>query len=156
MTTASPNRLRKAPSRFTTVPNALLRDAELSLKAKGLYCLMYSKPDDWTFYESALVKESKDQKDAVRAGLQELLDRGWLKRERSKTETGQFAAYEYEICTESNQSGLSAPAKPPRENRSGKPASSNTEKENTETDTPLPPTGVSGVFGMMILNSWNC
>jgi len=37
------NKLRKPPSGFTMVPNALIRSDTLSLKAKGLYCLLFSK-----------------------------------------------------------------------------------------------------------------
>ncbi|WP_018321641.1 hypothetical protein [Bradyrhizobium sp. WSM2793] len=40
------NKLRKPDSDFTQIPNALLRDKDISLKAKGVYCLLFSKPDD--------------------------------------------------------------------------------------------------------------
>jgi len=81
---------------FTSVPNALLRDETISLKAKGLYCLMFSKPENWEFYEKSLVKESKDGRDAVRAGLKELIDAGWLIRSGGRDD-GMFDAYDYEI-----------------------------------------------------------
>ena len=33
---------------FTVLPNALLRDQRLSLKTKGLFCMMLSFPGDWS------------------------------------------------------------------------------------------------------------
>jgi hypothetical protein len=59
------NRLKKPAYSFTCIPNALLRDASVSLKAKGLYGLMFSKPDDWVFHVDALVAESNDGRDGV-------------------------------------------------------------------------------------------
>jgi hypothetical protein len=50
------NKLRKPDSDFTQIPNALLRDDKVSLKAKGVYCLPYSKPDDWVYIEEVLVR----------------------------------------------------------------------------------------------------
>jgi hypothetical protein len=52
------NKLRKPDSDFTQIPNALLRDDKVSLKAKGVYCLPYSKPDDWVYIEEVLVRET--------------------------------------------------------------------------------------------------
>ena len=51
-------RLEKPKDNFTIVCNELLRDKRLSLRAKGLYALMFSKPHDWVFYEGALVEGS--------------------------------------------------------------------------------------------------
>lgn len=134
------NKLTKQHAPFTQVPNELLTDATLSLKAKGLYALMYSKPDNWTFYETALAKESKDGKDAVSAGLDELVKAGWLKRSGGRQEgTNRFCAYDYELMV--SRSGFSVTENPSRESRHGKPATNNTEGSKKEKDTPQPPRG---------------
>lgn len=133
------NRLSKQKSPFTQVPNALLTDPNLSMKAKGLYAIMYAKPDGWTFYEGALVKESRDGAEAVSTGLRELVEAGWLRRERMKNAQGQFAAYEYEILVD--QRRFPAPGKPPRENRGGKPPPNNTDGSKTEKSPPNPQGG---------------
>lgn len=59
------NKLRKPQSDFTQIPNGLLRDSTISLKAKGVYCLLFSKPDDWVYIEEVLVRESLDGRDVV-------------------------------------------------------------------------------------------
>lgn len=135
------NKLHKKQAPFTQVPNELLLDRRLSLKAKGLYALMYSKPDDWTFYESALIAESKDGKDAVHAALKELIETGWLLRSRERHD-GRFTAYDYELLVD--QSGKADAANPQRESRSGKPASTNTDPINT--DEIIPPMSPSSRF----------
>jgi hypothetical protein len=133
------NKLTKQIAPFTQVPNELLQDRRLSMKAKGLYAMMFSKPEGWTFYESALVAESADGKDAVNTALRELIAAGWLTRSGHRAEGGRFTAYNYEILVAPHQDEKSAAAKPRRENRDGKPATSNTDPSNTEEVTPLEP-----------------
>lgn len=65
---------------FTQVANGVLRDERLSFKAKGLYAFLYSKPDGWDFESNRIAKESKDGRDSVRAGIEELEKYGYLKR----------------------------------------------------------------------------
>lgn len=80
------NKLRKPQSDFTIIPNALLRDDRLSLKAKGLYALLFSKPDEWVYIEEVLVRESWDGRDAFRAGIYELAVHGWLRKEQVRVD----------------------------------------------------------------------
>lgn len=131
------NKLTKQRAPFTQVPNALLADPDLSLKAKGLYALMYSKSDGWQFYESALVRESRDGKDAVGSGLDELVEAGWLVRSGGRSDdTGRFTAYDYELRVNRayvvHQSGKPVAENPLREIRDGKPATNNTDLNNTD------------------------
>jgi len=80
-------KVEKPQADFTIVCNAVLRDARLSLRTKGLYALMFSKPEDWIFHEAALMKESTEGRDAVRGAFKELLDTNWLsKLRRAKAE----------------------------------------------------------------------
>lgn len=128
------NKLKRPTADFTAVPNELLRDVELTMKAKGLYCIMFSKPDGWIFYNDCLVRESCDGKDAVRAAMNELTSSGWVSRTGGgQGPNGIFQPYQYELML--HRGGKTAAVKPLRENRSGKPASSNTDKNNTEEQT---------------------
>lgn len=143
------NKLTKQRAPFTQVPNALLSDNTISFKAKGLYALMYSKPDGWTFYESALSKESRDGKDAVGSGLDELVRAGWLLRSGGRADdTGRFTAYDYELVVNRgfivHQSGKAVAENPLRETRDGKPATNKTEENKKEKDSPQPPRGPCG------------
>lgn len=137
------NKLTKQRAPFTQVPNALLTDPEITLKAKGLYALMYSKPDGWQFYETAIAKECREGKEAVSAGLDELVKSGWLRRSGGRQErTNRFCAYDYEILA--SRDGLAVTENPSRESRDGKPATTNTEP--SKTDEAIPPIAPKGAW----------
>lgn len=94
------NKLRKPPSGFTMVPNALIRSATLSLKAKGLYCLLFSKPDNWIYVEEALIKESADGRESYRSGIKELVDTGWLNKVQVRDEKGVFSHIDWHLSVD--------------------------------------------------------
>ena len=52
---------------FTIITNAVLRDTNLSLKAKGLLALMLSEHDGWNFTIKGLSTKCKEGVDAVAA-----------------------------------------------------------------------------------------
>lgn len=64
------------------VANNVLCDATLSLKAKGLFAYIYSKPDDWDFSSERIVLETYEGIDAIKAALHELEEHGYLVRKR--------------------------------------------------------------------------
>jgi hypothetical protein len=74
--------LKKDNVPFTMVANEILKDPELSFKAKGLYAYLFSKPDTWDFSSNRMVMETRDGRKAIMAMLRELEDRGYLKRTR--------------------------------------------------------------------------
>ncbi len=63
---------------FTQVPNNVLFDEELSLKAKGVYAYIQAKPKDWDFATERMTEENKDGQDGIKAGIKELKDAGYL------------------------------------------------------------------------------
>lgn len=65
---------------FTQVANDVLNDSRLSLKAKGLYSYLYSKPDGWDFETTRMAKDSTDGRDSIRSAVKELEEAGYLKR----------------------------------------------------------------------------
>jgi len=69
---------------FTQVSNLPLNDTGLSLKSKGLYAYMYSKPDGWDFESRRISKDSTDGKASVNSGLRELENAGYLLREKQR------------------------------------------------------------------------
>ena len=71
---------QKDKVRFTQVANEVLLDSSLSLKAKGMYAYLFSKPDDWDFETNRIAKENMDGRDSVRNTIKELENRGYLKR----------------------------------------------------------------------------
>ena len=82
---------------FTIMSNSHFKEKKMSLKAKGLLSLMLSLPDDWQYNLKGLVTLSKDGKDSVMAGLAELEEFGYLRRERTKDSSGKFSGIVYHI-----------------------------------------------------------
>ncbi len=83
---------------FTQIPNALLRDPALSLRAKGLLCILLSNSEGWSSYIPALRKLTSDGETTLRSALNELEAAGYLMRVRlrdpaTKTFTGSVWAY---------------------------------------------------------------
>ena len=82
---------------FTVMSNYHFKERKMSLKAKGLLSLMLSLPDDWNYSISGLVTLSKDGKDSVMSALAELEEFGYLVRNRTINNKGQFSGIEYNI-----------------------------------------------------------
>lgn len=81
---------------FTVIDNAIFRNQGLSLKAKGMLCLLLSLPDYWEFSVAGLVKLSTDGKSAVTSALNELEDAGYFRREQARN-NGNFGGAVYVI-----------------------------------------------------------
>lgn len=84
------NKLKKHINKYARVPNGLLNDKNVSLKAKGLFALIESKPEDWDFSARGLASQAKESVDAISSGLKELEDIGFLKRERYQDKQGHW------------------------------------------------------------------
>lgn len=76
---------------FTTVYRSVAQDTRLSLKARGLFLLLQSLPDDWKLTISGMATLAGTGKDQIRSGLKELLQVGYLVMEQSHDEAGKFA-----------------------------------------------------------------
>lgn len=67
---------------YTQIPNDLLRNPELSLKAKGLLCLLLSNRYGWETHLETLMKLTNEKEFSLRAGIKELEDAEYLIRPR--------------------------------------------------------------------------
>jgi len=97
--------VNKCKSDFTMVSNKIINEPLLSAKAKWILIYMISKPDGWDFYESEIVKRTKDGLSSIRAGIKELLALGYLQRHRERDEKGYYGIYEYWIYDKKGQHG---------------------------------------------------
>ena len=89
------NRIRRQKSQqFVTISNEIMREKDISLKAKGLYALVMSLPDDWDFTLKGICAISKENYTAVNGAIKELMEAGYCKREQAK-EGGRFCGYDY-------------------------------------------------------------
>jgi len=64
------------------VANEVLKDKNLSFKAKGMYAYLFSKPDEWDFSSNRMTLETKDGRKSIMAMLRELEENGYLQREK--------------------------------------------------------------------------
>lgn len=64
------NRLRE---KYTQVDNELLNLDSVSLKAKGLYAFLCSKPENWNFSYRWLMSQLKEWEKSIRSALRELV-----------------------------------------------------------------------------------
>lgn len=74
---------RKPGQPFGWEPNTIIFDKNLSMKAKGLWLYMNSKPEGWFFSSDRIADECIDGKKAIQAGLRELQQAGYLSAKRT-------------------------------------------------------------------------
>ena len=76
--------------RFTVLPNQALRDERLSWKARGLLAFLLSQTEGWRVSSATLAKQAPDGIHAIRAGLRELEDHGYLVRQKYQDHAGRW------------------------------------------------------------------
>jgi hypothetical protein len=86
----------KIKENFTIIPNEIIRNKNISDRARFIFCYMASMPDDWKFYQGAMAKELGYTKDTLRKYIDELLITGYLHREQRREE-GKFDSYDYTL-----------------------------------------------------------
>lgn len=123
----------KIANKYATVPNLLLNDSNISLKAKGLYAFIQSKPDNWEFSAERISSQLKEGLPSIKASLQELEKFGYLTRDRYQNLQGYWEV-EYTLF-ENPAVGFLPSGNPTEENPIvGKP-SNNTNKDFSKKDS---------------------
>ncbi|MFA5214437.1 helix-turn-helix domain-containing protein [Sulfuricurvum sp.] len=85
------SKLKKHIRNYTQVPNDIINDKRLSLKAKGLYLFLVSKPDNWDFSARLIASQNDDSESAIKRLLNELENYGLLFRVHV------YGGYDYEL-----------------------------------------------------------
>ena len=122
---------------YTVMSNHHLRNANLSLKAKGLLSMMLSLPEDWNYTTRGLAKICKEGVDAIGGALRELEAAGYIVRYKLRDRQGRISDTEY-VIYEQPQLRKPDTDSPDTENPymdkpdTEKPAELNIEKSNTE------------------------
>lgn len=75
---------------FTIVDNQVICRPELSAKAKGILLYIMSRPDNWDISTADIVAHMKEGQEAVRSGINELRQYGYMKLEYIQAENGQM------------------------------------------------------------------
>ena len=124
---------------YTVMSNHHLRNANLSLKAKGLLSMILSLPEEWNYTTRGLASICKEGVDAIGSALKELETAGYIVRRQLRGTNGRITDTEY-VIYEQPQPDMSQPdtASPDTENPdmvkpdTEKPTELNIEKSNTE------------------------
>lgn len=82
------SKIKKYKKSYTQVANTIASDPTISLKAKGLFLFMESKPDGWNFTIKSMAKQLKDGVDSISSALIELKKFGYVIYWKQKDGTG--------------------------------------------------------------------
>jgi uncharacterized phage protein (TIGR02220 family) len=85
---------------FAQIPNSMLRDARLSMKAKGLLSFFLSLPPDWVIYKKSLSKYFNDGYTAISNAWDELEKNGYILSVRKINNLGQFEGWNHIVYYE--------------------------------------------------------
>ena len=143
---------RTSKKGWTTIYRSVAQDDRLTLKARGLFLLMQSLPEDWTYTISGLASKAGTGKDQIRAALKELEKVGYLIKDQAHDPSGKFTGNVFILQdeaplsenpttvgeAEAPLSGKPSTGKPSTEN----PTVQNTDIHNQDINIPLyPPKG---------------
>lgn len=92
---------------FTQVANSVLNNPEMTVRAKGLFAYLYSKPDGWDFSYIRIAKDHKESKNTILKTLSELEKFGYLVREKMPD-----GRVEYNLHYDPNSKDRSQASKP--------------------------------------------
>lgn len=84
-------------NKYGITPNNILNDEKLSLKAKGLFGYLQSKPDNWKFSIPRIAIQQKEGKSAIREAIKELEQHKFLKRIPATNKNGKWDGYDYKL-----------------------------------------------------------
>jgi hypothetical protein len=128
---------------YTVMSNHHLRNAALSLKAKGLLSQMLSLPPDWDYTLKGLSHINRESVDAIRTAVWELENTGYIERRQGRDEKGKMAAIEYIIYEQPQDTPPTSPgADAP--NGSPRPSLDYPILENPTSDNPTSGKPLSG------------
>lgn len=84
------NKIKKKESSFTQVSNSFLRDNNISFKAKGLFCYMFSMSENWNFTLQSIATQQKDGLNSVKSAMDELKQYGYISYEKHSNGSGTY------------------------------------------------------------------
>lgn len=131
---------------YVQIPNAWLRDKRLSLKARGILAQLMTHREGWSITLNSLSRDNEVGIDAIRSGVNELIQVGYLIRgERERDDKGYLGDYEYSLWTQQTIPGSGEPTS--GEPTSGNPTTKKTiSQEDHHQETPPTPSADDDAF----------
>lgn len=130
---------------FTMISNALARNPEITIEAKGIYMFMRSHRDGWNMTVVRIAEALGASKGRVSKYINELIDAGYIIRSQGSGEGGRFGEIEYLILTSPRPKNPDTvkpdTEKPDTENRPTKEDYSSKKTIPKEDQSPLAPQG---------------
>lgn len=123
---------------YKTISLINVLDAGLSWKATGIHTYLIARPDGWSFNVSDLINRKTDGATAVRSGLQELQQAGYLRIDRIRGEDGRFTKWLWTVSETpmASDNGDHPPDTTKRRTTSGKPTSGETSRGLSKNEKP--------------------
>lgn len=84
---------RRPSHNFTIIRNEVIRDDHLSFRARGVLLYLLSMPGDWETSSDRIAAAGKEGRDAIRTALKELIDVGYVTREREQDAAGHWVMH---------------------------------------------------------------
>lgn len=129
----------QATDNFTIVPNAWVRDPNLSRRARGLLTELLSHREGWDVSIESLWRDGTEGREAVRGAVKELENAGYLHREQARGQGARFGASEYVLRDPHDETAGHSDARKPGDGKpgDGKPGPGNARaKKNNQEDQP--------------------
>lgn len=98
-------------SKYTVIDNTIFDKKDISLQAKGLFCLLLHLPENWSFRETQISTLSKNGRAATRSALEELEKFGFLNRTRVRNRKGQLTSGDWLLDDQGSMGDCTAAAK---------------------------------------------
>ena len=98
---------------YTVMSNHHLRNAGLTLKAKGLLSQMLSLPDNWDYTLKGLSYINRESVEAIRTAVLELEAAGYIVRRQKRDNKGKMSNIEYTIYEQPQEPETPGPDKEP-------------------------------------------
>lgn len=76
---------------FTILDNAVIRNPDLSFKARGILAYLLSLPDGWRIDRDQLARQSTDGQTSIRSGLAELEQARYIRRVKRQDNAGRWS-----------------------------------------------------------------
>ena len=94
---------------YTTICNRIFKDKRLSLKAKGLLAMLLSFSDNWNLSIKGLIVILKEGETAIYSTMKELVEFGYVERERITNKKGIIIGMDYTVFESPNQKNHKRP-----------------------------------------------